>query len=131
MKKQWRTFWRSARRVFSNKFFYIATGFAGLFLVLSLFIIWWKLFPEIAQQTAIPLHYNTHFGVDLFGPWWQIFLVPIFQLSILIVNVVVAIIVWQKDVVLAKMTLVASVITNILLFLSMIFIVLLNLSYYG
>ncbi len=131
MKKRLGIFLRSTKKVFRQKFFYVTTGISIVFLFLSLFLIWWRLFPEITHQLAIPLHYNTHFGVDLFGSWWKIFIVPIMQISVIILNIIISIIVLRKDKVLSNLVLSGSVLVNILLFISMIFIVLLNLSYYG
>lgn len=72
---------------FKNKYnlFLLSTA-----LVLNLFI-WFWLFSEIRPQyDMIFLHYNILFGVDFFGPWWQIVYVPLSGLFILLVNTVVA-----------------------------------------
>lgn len=89
----------------------------------------WKLLPGIELLPAIPLHYNVHSGIDLFGPWWNIFLIPVLGAVILIVNLIGALVVWKRERMLALVFLGATVFAETLLFFAMLFVVLLNLSY--
>jgi hypothetical protein len=100
----------------------------ALLVLCTLFPVW-KLLPDIELRPAIPLHYNIHSGIDLFGPWWNIFLIPALGAVILLVNTVGALVVWKRERMLALVFLGATVLAESLLFFAMLFVVLLNLSY--
>ena len=102
-----------------------------LFITLSLAILYWQLFPELSQQIAIPLHYNIHSGVDQFGPWWKIFTIPAVALGILTLNLVLAKLFAKKDEILPVFFYAVTLMAQVILFLAMIFVILLNISYYG
>ena len=53
-----------------------------------------RLFPR--QENAV-LHYNTYFGIDLVGAWYQIFYLPLVSLAVALLNGVVALFVWRRD----------------------------------
>lgn len=93
------------------------------------FIPFWKLYPEITTKPAAPLHYNIHFGVDLFGAWWRVFMPAIFGGAILMVNIVLAIIYWQKRLMLSMVSLFVIPTLLTFLILASLFITLLNLTY--
>ncbi len=90
---------------------------------------WWQLFSEIRQRAAIPLHYNIHFGVDLFGAWWLIFMIPAIGWLIFIINLISATLVLKRDRILSYFFIMVSLFSQMILFVAMIFVVLLNLSY--
>ena len=77
----------------TNPFFKEKIVKISLFFSLALnFILWlilgWQVkdFPEL-----IPLHYNIYFGIDSFGTWYQIFLMPLLGLVIIVLNFFLAI----------------------------------------
>lgn len=119
----------NAKTLGSKRFFKILFGISFLFIVLTAILPIWQLLPDIQKKMAIPLHYNIHFGVDLFGPWWQIFRLPIISFVILMINSVIGIATWKKEPVLSYFLFTASAIISLLLFVSMIFVVLINLAY--
>jgi len=113
------------------RFFPIAFFLSLAFIGASIGLIYWKLFPEITQQFAVPLHYNIHFGVDLFGGWRRIFTIPTIGGIILAVNTLVSIVLFRKDRTLSYFFMTVATMTEVILFAAMVFVVLLNLSYYG
>jgi hypothetical protein len=110
-------------------FFLIVTLLATLVLVLTVILPLWRLFPEVQDRSAIPLHYNIYFGVDQFGPWERLFTIPILGCIILIINTIIAIVIWPRDRVLSYAFSGVSLIAQIFLLLAMIFVTLINLSY--
>lgn len=116
-------------KLFSRRFFQITIPLSLTIVVASVLLPIWQLMPEIKDKTAIPLHYNIHFGVDLFGAWWLIFLTSAIGFVIFFLNLILAAWFWQRDKVLSYFFVSVSLLTQILLFIATVFIVLLNLSY--
>lgn len=80
--------------VFYNPKLYLRDYWIGpMFLgsIVVQIITWWYLLVNIHPTTEqIFLHYNTVFGIDLIGDWWQIFYLPAGGLLIFIVNYLVS-----------------------------------------
>lgn len=100
-----------------------------LLLFISFFIPYWKLYPEISEKLAAPLHYNIHFGVDLIGAWWRVFMPTIVGFVILIVNSILAAVYWKKYRMLSYFCLTMTTGLMFFLVLASVFITLLNLTY--
>lgn len=115
--------------LFSKRFFQFTAVISIILVALTALLPIWQLMPEIREKVAIPLHYNIHFGVDLFGAWWRIFTIPIIGFVIFAVNHIAAIIMIEKEKVLSYIFASISLISQILLFVGMVFVVLLNLTY--
>lgn len=115
--------------VAKSRFFQITGLVSILFLAMAIALPVWRLFPEITQTFAIPLHYNIHSGVDLFGSWQRIFTIPIISGIILVLNTIIGIALWKRERVLSYFFFTVSAISQVLSFVAMIFVVLLNLSY--
>lgn len=59
---------------------------------------WMWLATQIqSQPESIFLHYNVLFGVDLIGPWFHVYLVPLLGFVILLVNAIIAWLLFQRD----------------------------------
>lgn len=69
----------------------------GLSIALNLFSWGWLLWYIRPQQSPIFLHYNVLFGVDLTGFWYEVFFLPLAGLMIIIVNTILAWILYKKD----------------------------------
>lgn len=119
------TLWEMA----TTRFFQVCGAVSIIFLALAIILPIWRLFPEITQMIAIPLHYNIHSGVDLFGVWQRIFTIPLIGGIILLLNTLISISLWRKEKVLSYFFSAVAAFSQILAFVSMIFVVLLNLSY--
>lgn len=115
--------------ILKTRYFQVSMVIALIFLAASIVLPYWRLFPEITSSFAVPLHYNIHSGVDLYGRWERIFTTPIISGIILIVNIVLGIALWRKDKVLSYFFFTVAAIAQVFAFLAMIFVVLLNLSY--
>jgi len=70
----------------------------GLIIALVLnALLWWLLYSNFNSQTEfVPLHYNIYFGIDLYGPWFHILLMPLSGLVFILINTVISYIVYQR-----------------------------------
>lgn len=120
---------KTIQEVRKKRFFQVTMLLSVVFLVLSAVLPWWQLYPEIGEEIAVPLHYNIHFGVDLFGPPWRLFVFPISGALILLVNLIAGLLLWRRDHVLSYFLFTTTAIASIIIFVAMVFVTLLNLSY--
>ncbi len=58
----------------------------GLMVALPL----WRLLPVVQENPYIPLHYNIYLGVDRFGPWFHVFILPALGFIFLVTNLMLA-----------------------------------------
>lgn len=119
----------ASKHMFAKRFFRITVGFSLVFLFLSIILPIWQLLPEIKEQVAIPLHYNIHFGVDLYGVWWRVFTIPLIGFITLVLNYIVAGIMWSKEKVISYFLWTATAVSELVLLVAITFVVLLNLTY--
>ena len=86
------------KNFFSQEFF--ASGLVHWVLIGSLVlnIANWGLIAFFIRPVdfSIILHYNVYFGVDVIGPWWQIYFLPFIGLIILGINTVLGYLFYQK-----------------------------------
>lgn len=94
-------------------------------------LIYWRLFPEIRTQSFVPLHYNVHSGTDSYGPWWRIFTIPVFGFAFFVVNMLVARFWIKKNPLLHAFLYTITLFTQIVLFVALLFVISLNISFYG
>lgn len=98
--------------------------FFGILVNISLWLIlvWWtRSFPEL-----IPLHYNIYFGIDLFGPWYQIFILPLLGLIFFLINFPISSFVYRKEKILSYFLVATSSFVQIIFVLAIIFIIFIN-----
>ncbi|MDQ5951914.1 MAG: hypothetical protein QG626_41, partial [Patescibacteria group bacterium] len=120
---------RPLREMFKLRYFRILGLISSVFWFGVVLLPSVRVVPIIYGKTAVPLHYNIHVGVDMVGPWWQIYLVPTIGLLVLGVNLVLARFMWTRDPMLSHVAVAATAVIELLLFVAMIFIVFLSLSY--
>lgn len=113
----------------SVQYFRLCVGLSVGFVAVSVALLLWRLFPEIYGKQVIPLHYNIHYGVDWTGAWWQIFVYPATGAALCLVNTGVALFLVKREPMLARVVLVSTVLLTGFLFLSTIFVVLMNIVY--
>jgi hypothetical protein len=113
--------------LFASSRFYRWTTFFSLFLLGGMiFLPISRLMPVIQGNAFIPLHYNIFFGVDRFGPWEEIFIIPIVGACLLVVNLIFGGLFFAHERILASFFVVATFLAEMILFVSMIFVILLN-----
>ena len=49
-----------------------------------------KLLPIVRGNPFIPLHYNIYLGIDRFGLWYEVFILPVIGIVILVLNLSLA-----------------------------------------
>jgi len=111
------------------RYFRLSVALSFGFVALSVGLLLWRLFPEIYGKEVIPLHYNIHFGVDWTGTWWQIFGYPAAGALLGVANTVIALMLVKREPMLARVVLISTVVLTGFLFLSTIFVVLMNIVY--
>lgn len=109
--------------------FRITFGLSLGFILMTIGLPLWRLFPGLYGQEVVPLHYNIHYGVDSTGVWWQIFTLPALGVLFVTINTFGALWFVKRDLVLVRITIFASVILTAFLFLAMVFVVSLNIVY--
>ncbi|MBU0707374.1 hypothetical protein KKG41_03305 [Patescibacteria group bacterium] len=84
----------------NNKKKYFSDIYILVGLIVALVIdalLWWLLYSNFNNQTEfVPLHYNIYFGIDLYGPWYQILLMPLSGFVFILINAVVSYMVYQR-----------------------------------
>lgn len=117
------------REMARRRFIKVSAVLSILFWALSVALPSWRVVPGIIGKTAVPLHYNIHFGIDTVGPWWQIYVVPALGLLFLLMNLIAARMAWRRDPILSFTIAGATMLIELMLLVAMIFIVFLNLTY--
>ncbi|MFZ5364889.1 MAG: hypothetical protein ACOZBH_01660 [Patescibacteria group bacterium] len=107
----------------------------SLFLALGLNIGIWLLliikFRAIAlsnpEKLTLPLHYNIYWGIDLFGQWYQGFIMPALGMAILIFNFILAIYFYSLKILASYFLIVSAAMVQIFLLISVILMILINI----
>ena len=115
------------RDLFKNSKFYRRMTFASVVLaVLTLILPIWRLIPNLGDVSYIPLHYNIYYGIDRFGPWYYIFILPALGFLFLLINIIFESIFVKREFILSLFFAVTTIVVEATLLGSMILIVLLN-----
>lgn len=69
--------------------FWVAVGSVGLIVAMVALLVW-RLAPLVSTHPYLPLHYNIYLGVDRFGPWYHILLLPVLSVVFLVLNLSIA-----------------------------------------
>ena len=83
--------------------------------------------PLADENPFLPLHYNVYFGVDRFGPWYQVFALPALGLLFLFVSIIMQTVFFRKEKMLARFFSVSSVFLEVALLVATGLVVLLNI----
>jgi len=108
---------------------YVRHSAVLVLLVLSALVnvaIWLRILEIKPTEEFVFLHYTILFGVDLFGPWWRIFVLPVGGLLILLINAVIGWIFFHKDRVVAQLLLSVAAMCQIFLYIGATLLVFLN-----
>ncbi len=113
--------------LFKNSRFYRGvTIVSAILVVLTLILPLWKIMPNLGDETFIPLHYNIYFGIDRFGPWYYIFILPALGFLMLLLNVIFEAVFVKREHILSIFFAVTTIAVEVILFVSMALIVLMN-----
>lgn len=104
-----------------NLYFIIASA------VLNLMSWFWLIYNIRPQDEHIFLHYTALFGVDLIGPWYKIFFLPLVGLILLITNIFIGWIIFRKDKTIGYLSNGISVFLQVLILIASHLLVLLNI----
>ena len=75
----------------------------------------------------IILHYNVYFGVDVIGPWWQVYFLPAVGLIILLINSVLGYLFYgQKERIVAHLLMLATFIVQIVVTIAVVSVLIIN-----
>jgi len=122
-----RYFWSAlVTLIRQSKTFRITCAISLLFLIAMWLLPIWRIVPLAEQKPFLPLHYNVYMGIDRFGPWYYAFFIPVLGTLLWIVNTVFEALFFQKARILSSFFAFGTVITECILFASLIFMILLN-----
>ena len=89
--------------------------------------MWIGLYFQIAPRVEpVALRYTIYFGIDLIGPWWQVFLFPAMGLAIIIINLLLAYFVFLKVKILSYILILTASLAQGLLVIISALVILLN-----
>jgi hypothetical protein len=96
----------------------------NFFLNLILFIghVFFLLVKIDNSMSYVPLHYNIYFGIDYFGNWQKLFLIPLAGIFIFIINVFLSLLIIDKKRDFSFFLMNSATFCQILLFFSSIFL---------
>lgn len=101
--------------------------FLSLALNLSLWLlIYFKFSSFRTMGEILPLHYNIYFGVDFVGEWYKIFIMPFAGIFFVIVNFVLADIVYLRDKITSYFLTGAGTFIQVLLLLAAYAVIMIN-----
>jgi len=108
---------------FGNRFTKINL-FLSVFLNLGL----WLFLAGQAKNfiAATPLHYNIYFGIDLLGPWYRVFLLPLIGFAFLAVNFLAGAAIYRRERILSYFLATAATFCQGLLIVAAFFIIFIN-----
>ncbi len=112
--------------IFKDEFFRLLFLFS---LAVNLFIwvfLYLKFLPLQAMGETLPLHYNIYFGIDFIGRWYEIFIMPLVGIFFIIINFILADIIYLRDKITSYFLTGAGAFIQILLFLAAYSIVMIN-----
>lgn len=101
----------------------VMLGMAGLMNIAS-FV--WLILHIRPQAVPLFLHYNVLFGVDLTGPWYAVFFVPLIGIAIILLNATLGWLLYQQDRFVSYVLLAIACLSNLFVLISAALIVFLN-----
>lgn len=116
------------RDLFASSHYYrVSAVISAVLVILMVALPLLRLVPELQGKFYIPLHYNIYIGIDQFGPWYHVFFIPAIGSALFLVNLLFEGIYFRREHVLAKFFATTSLLAEAILFISMVFIILLNI----
>lgn len=79
-------------------------------------LAWWLLYSKFHAQTEfVPLHYNIYFGIDLYGPWWRVLILPLSGTLFLFLNLALSFILYQRARMISYLVMFTLLVTEVVL----------------
>ncbi|MFA6534174.1 MAG: hypothetical protein WCT37_03295 [Patescibacteria group bacterium] len=98
--------------------------FVSLFLNLGFYLaIYFSIRPT---EASLVLHYSVYFGIDLIGPWFQLYLTPLVGSFLGLINLALALIFYQKEKIAAYLLAVTTLLLEIFLLIGGGLLILVN-----
>lgn len=112
--------------IFKDRFFQIVFSLSLLINLALWVFLYFKFYPLKDAGDLLPLHYNIYFGIDFVGKWYKIFVMPLLGIFFILVNFILADIIYLRDRIVSYFLLGASAFIQILLLLASYMIVVIN-----
>lgn len=103
--------------------------FSFLIFILVIYLPIWRILPLVGNRPYIQLHYNIYLGVDRFGDWRELFVLPILGFGLILLNLILQTLSFRHERLLSILFGISTVFLELILLCAMGLIVLLNLSY--
>lgn len=113
--------------IFKDNFFRATFFLSIVFNFFIWIIIAWKFIPLVTPGEPLPLHFNIYFGIDFIGEWYKLLFIPLLGMIFIFTNFILANIAYLRDKIVSYFLLGASVFAQIILFLAVYMIILINL----
>ena len=127
-KKDLQEIWKSFKRMFRKSRLIRWTSLVSILLLVGTwFLPLWRILPLAQESPFIALHYNIYLGVDRFGPVWHIFFIPALGTLFLLINLFIEARSYRQQKVLSFFFTAATPLLQLILFMAMVLIVLINL----
>lgn len=114
---------------FSQQFFHSSLVQWVIIASLLINLANWGLIAFFIRPVDFPiiLHYNVYFGVDVIGPWWQVYFLPLAGLLIFTANTVLGYLFYQqKERIVAHLLVLATFIAQICITVAVASLLLIN-----
>lgn len=114
---------------FSQEFFHSSLVQWMIIGSLIINIVNWGLITFFIRPADFPiiLHYNVYFGVDVIGPWWQVYFLPLIGLLLLAVNASLGYLFYQqKERIVAHLLVLATFIVQVCITIAVVSLLLIN-----
>jgi hypothetical protein len=112
--------------IFKDKFFRIVLPLSVLLNLILWVVLYLNFWPLRETRGILPLHYNIYFGIDFVGEWYKIFIVPATGIFFIIINFLVADMVYLRDKVVSYFLAGAGLFIQVILGLAALTIISLN-----
>lgn len=112
--------------ILKDKFFQITFSLALIINLLIWLALYYYFFPLQYSGEFIPLRYNIYFGINLIGKWYEVFVMPVIGLLLIMINFLLADVIYLRDKVVSYFLLGANIFINIILGLASYTIILIN-----
>lgn len=119
-------FWESSFR--KHPAFQITTSVSLVIIIATWVALYVIISPlsYLTQTGTIPLHYNLYFGIDAFGPWYSVFAIPALATLTLVVNTLLAYLLFVQERVVSYFLLISHVVVTFITGAAALFTILLN-----